>query len=514
MTYRLFAMIVLLAATPGCSSGSPASPRRAVEKQPFALGTNIGGVNWWNNSRSHANLILGNHWQAAYKDGPLFDVTPDLLTADGWMKPMPSGARAFLTLSHPNFHNRNVEIICRYDGKADFDVVNLSMISDEHPGKGSYRFRWQTLAPSEDPTAPTNIFLEIKNIDPVNPIRNIDCREAGMDPKLRFNPEFIDSLRGYKVIRYLAGMNQSQVPTLTWAARKQVTNASVETDDGMPVEDLVAMANEAHVSPWFILPWQADDDYQRRFAAYVHANLDPTLVAHVELANEVWNYSTAIATRVQNEGVALKLSSNPYEALFRRYGQRLTEVMKIWTATYKDRPKSLVRIVATQAVNPDTSEMVLSYADTAKWVDALAIAPYFGFDTTQYPSNRDTTRFFEWLDTDIDLALDRVKQQHAVADSYDLRLITYEAGQHLVLPNDVALLKSLNRDPRMETAYRRYIDGWRDRVGDMMVLMQDITPIGGAGAWGLREYLGQPLDQAPKARAVAAYLSAANSASK
>jgi hypothetical protein len=518
MTHRLFTTILLLMAIPGCSRGSPASAtndQTPGKRQPFSIGINVGSVSWWSNNRIYANLAFGNHWQSAYKDGPVFDVAANLLTNDGWMRPMLAGQRSFLSLNHPNFRNGSVEITCRYDGKATFDVYNVPPISDERAGKGSYRFRWQTKTPTDDPASVDNVVLIISDIDPVDPIRNIDCRETAMDPAQRFNPEFVASLRGYKVMRYLAGMNQSMAPTLTWSTRKKVTDASAETDDGMPIEDLVALANTAQVSPWFILPWQADDDYQRRFADYVHANLDRKLVAHVELANEVWNYSTPIASQVQREGVARKLSANAYEALFRRYGERLTEVMKIWTATYKDRPKALVRIAATQAANPDTSKMVLSYADTAKWVDALAIAPYFGYDTTQYARLSDPSRFFEWLDGDIDHVLDDVQKQRAVADNYGLRLITYEAGQHIVMPNeDLGRLRLLMRDARMDAAYRRYIDGWRDRTGDMIVLMQDVAAIGGHGAWGLREYLGQPLEGAPKARAVAAYLPAENSASK
>jgi hypothetical protein len=53
----------------------------------------------------------------------------------------------------------------------------------------------------------------------------------------------------------------------------------------MPVADLFQLSYKTQVSPWFNLPRQADDDYQRRFIDYVHAHLDPKLVAHVELSN-------------------------------------------------------------------------------------------------------------------------------------------------------------------------------------------------------------------------------------
>ena len=46
------------------------------------------------------------------------------------------------------------------------------------------------------------------------------------------------------------------------------------------------------------------------------------------------------------------------------------------------------------------------------------------------------------------------------------------------------------------------------------MFVDHVSPIGRYGAWGLREYLGQPLNEAPKARAAVAYLSPAKSASK
>jgi hypothetical protein len=516
MIQRLIAILALIGAVAGCSSGTQAQSGKPAERPPLALGINIGSATWWNNNRIYANLILGNRWQMALKDKGWQSVPPELIDADGWMKPIPPGAIAFRSMNHPNFTNGFADITCRYTGKGELAAVWHGSVTEQWAGKNNVRFRWRTQPPSNDRASIDNIYLQLTNINPSNPIRNIDCRETTMDPKIRFNPAFVESIRGFAVIRYLALMNQTTTPSLTWAARKQVTNASQETDDGMAVEDLVALANEAQVSPWFTLPYHADDEYQRRFADYVHANLDPKLVAHVELGNEVWNATfNAQFQRVQREGIERNLSpDNNYQAVLRRYAQRMTEIMKIWTAVYKDRPKSLVRIAATQHAYADTSNMVLGFEDSAKWVDALAIAPYFSFDRKKYPLDSGMETIFRGVDASIDETLSMTDKHRAIADRYGVRLITYEAGQHIILADNIPMLKAINRDPRMETAYRRYIDGWGARHGDMMVLMQDVAAPGRYGAWGLREYLGQPLKDAPKARAVAAYLPLANKASK
>ncbi len=516
MIQRFATLLLFVTAVAGCSSGTKAQSNTAAKRPPLAVGVNVGSATWWNNNRIYANLILGNRWQMALKDKGWQSVPPELVDGDGWLRSLPPGAIAFRSLNHPNFTNGFAEIICRYTGKGEIAAVWHGSITEQFAGKNNVRFRWQTRPPANDRAGIDNIFLQVTNIDPANPVRNIDCRETTMDPKIRFNPPFVDSLRGFAVIRYLSFMNQSTAPLLTWAGRKQLTNASQEIDDGMAVEDLVALANEAKVSPWFTLPYQADDDYQRRFADYVHKNLDPQLVAHVELSNEVWNsvFYTQFQ-RVQREGIERGLSpKNNYEAVLRRYAQRMTEIMKIWTTVYKDRPKSLVRVAATQNGYVDTSNMVLGFEEAAKWVDALAIAPYFNFDKKKYPLDGSMENIFVGIDASIDETLALADKHRVIADKYGVRLITYEAGQHIILPENIPMLKAINRDPRMETAYRRYIDGWGARHGDLMVLMQDVYAPGRYGAWGLREYLGQPLQDAPKARAAASYLSPAKSASK
>jgi hypothetical protein len=500
------AFALTFAAT-GCWQGATKSPITSDKRPSLALGLNIGGPAWYSNNRIYANLILGYHWQMALAGGNWQGVPADLIDADGWLRSLPAGAKAFRSMNHPNFKEGAVDIVCRYAGKGDLDVVWHGLITDRRWSKNSFRFRWQTMPPPDDRDAIANIYLEITNIDAKDPIRDIDCREVSLDPSVRFNPAFVKMLRGYAVVRYLGVMNQTPSAVLTWDMRKKVTNSSVETADGMPVEDLVALANAAQVSPWFTIPYQADDDYHRRFADYVRRTLDPKLVAHVELGNEVWN-SVFWTTyeRVEREGKARILSSDNYTALFRRYAQRLTEVMKIWTAAFADRPTSLVRIAATQHAYPDSSKHVLGFADTANWVDALATAPYFAFDKTKFPINSGLDTIFKGVDASIDIVLAQTDQHRAIADQYGVRFITYEAGQHIVLNDDIALVKAINRDPRMEAAYRRYIDGWRNRNGDLMVLMQDVSGIGSVGAWGLYEYLGQPLTDAPKARAANAYL--------
>ena len=90
----------------------------------------------------------------------------------------------------------------------------------------------------------------------------------------------------------------------------------------------------------------------------------------------------------------------------------------------------------------------------------------------------------------------------AIARRFGKRYIAYEAGQHVLSSRGTDLLAAINRDPRMYDIYKNYISTWRSQVNDVMVLYSSASPITQWGAWGLREYTGQPLSETPKRRAV------------
>jgi hypothetical protein len=219
------------------------------------------------------------------------------------------------------------------------------------------------------------------------------------------------------------------------------------------------------------------------------------------MANEVWNYSFPVTTQAQEEGLSATLSTNAFEATLRRYGQKLTWAMKIWTEVYADRPGDLVRVAATQHSNPWTASTVLSYGETANFVDALATAPYFGHSLFQKNTTSDLDSLFQSLTADSDAVAALTITNRDIAKKYGKRYIAYEAGQHLINGSNVTLLSSLNRDTRMYDLYRSYLANWRTNVSDVMVLYNSTGPITSSGAWGLREYAGQPMIETPKRRA-------------
>jgi hypothetical protein len=204
---------------------------------------------------------------------------------------------------------------------------------------------------------------------------------------------------------------------------------------------------------------------------------------------------------VQAEGVAAKLSENAFQAAQYRYAQRVIEIMEIWSKVYADRPRDLVRVVATQADNAWVGSVIMDWNGGAirNSVDAIAIAPYFSVDlaTGGTEPGPQVTRMAAAARAQI---ADKVSAYVALAKRTGKRLIAYEAGQHLVDPARVPLVTAIQRDPGMEAVYREYIAGWQAATDDLMTLYAATGPISQYGAWGLREYAGQTAVEAPKLR--------------
>ncbi|PNU04347.1 hypothetical protein A8V01_20805 [Novosphingobium guangzhouense] len=403
-----------------------------------------------------------------------------------------------LVLPAAPFHP--VRVRCTFLGSGTLEADGVARVT----GRGPHRLDLVL-----SPTGRTDemAWIELTRTDPRDPVRGIDCRKADTKAAERFDPEFVSFVSGFAVLRFMDWQRTNDNARLSWGQRTRPDFASQSGPGGASVEDMVDLANMTGADAWFTMPYHADAAYIRSFAQLVRQRLDPDRRVYVEVGNEVWNDMFEATKDAKREGLARGLGNgNPTRAAMERYAQRVTEAMRIWTEVYADGPGSLVRIAATQNANPDFARMILGFGDTADWVDALATAPYVWMDMQGYRSG-DADLVFAAMPGAIDNALDMAAQQRTIAAQYGKRYITYEAGQHLVTA-DLALARAVQRDPRMGAVYARYLTAWRDRFGDTLMLYASTAPISEYGAWGLREYGGQPIAQAPKYQAVHRFLEA------
>ena len=219
------------------------------------------------------------------------------------------------------------------------------------------------------------------------------------------------------------------------------------------------------------------------------------------------------------------MGDKPWEAAWHFTAHRSKEIFAIFDTVYGGRSnaaKQIVRVLATQAVNPYVSEQILDFEAAGKSADVLATAPYFGLITPPQavdPNAKSPAETVERMTVPLVFdvleqislpeALESVQKQKAVADKYGLKLVAYEGGQHAVgisgaENNDkiTALFLADNRDERMGTLYTRYLDGWKQNGGDLFCNFSSVGMWSKWGSWGLLE---SQADDTPKYQAVIAW---------
>jgi len=459
------------------------------------LGINVSTVAYWSGEATFANQALALEWRDPAGG---WGYVPAERLHDGIPAAIEPGhgLLGFLTPPVEAFRGEGPTTRCTWEGTGTVTIGNAAVVSTaDH----AITFEWpKTKTPMQTVT------LNLGATSAGDPVRSIDCRVPTDPADAVFAPQLLDYLKPFGVLRFLDWSTANNgPPAVTWATRGTPRGLAISGSDGIALEYQIGLANAASASPWFTVPWNADDDYHRRAAALVKAGIPADRPVYVELANETWNWQFDQARQARDEGVAAKLADTPFQAGLHRYAQKTAHIMKIWAAVFADRPGQLVRVAATQNDNPWTAEVVLAWGDLAANVDALATAPYFGhsfFDAN--PTETDVPTLMATLAGYAKgVVAGPVAQNAEIAKKYGKRFITYEAGQHVVAPDRLALLEQMQRSPLMEPIYRTFIADMAAKT-DLLTLYSATSPITGYGAFGLREYAGQPIAETPKLRGV------------
>jgi hypothetical protein len=354
--------------------------------------------------------------------------------------------------------------------------------------------------------------LQIVDTDPKNIVRNIHVWMPGFERKhATFHPLFYRRLEPFGVIRFMDWQGTNHSKQAKWSQRAKPGDARYTTPAGVPIEMMIELANLRKADPWFCMPHLADDEYVREFAKLVKARLHDGLKVYVEYSNEVWNGAFGQSHWARAQGRKLRLG-DPDGARF--YAERSVQIFKIWEEVFGGRDR-LVRVLGSQFVNTWLSEQILTWKDAYKHADALAIAPYFGYEfgDPQHVSKTlrlSTEQLLKKLDEEVSgKNRELMEDQERIARKYKLQLIAYEGGQHLAggggFENNEALTRlfvSANRDPQMYELYRKHLKNWRDSNGGVYCTYNYVSSPGKWGSWGILEYQDQKETEAPKYRAL------------
>lgn len=489
-------------------SDAPTTPPPAQSEQS-RLGVNLEGPSDWSTEQPFVDCFRLSRAWISQRDGLAWGQGPTLsLRSDGYPASLQPGCYAeTLMLTIPGAHRPQGRYVCLYDGTGTVTFSNVGQVVSQTAGRIVVELR-----------ADSGPFLQIRATDPANPVRNIRFLKPGFESTYAsdpFDPAFLQRWGGFQTYRFMDWMRTNGSTIRTWTDRPRVGDATW-TEKGVPLEVIIDLCNRQGVNPWICVPHQADDEYVRSMAALFRDRLDPSLKVWVEYSNEVWNGGFPQYTYAEQQARTLGLgpADRPWEGAAMFYSRRSREIFTLFEQQMGGRQR-MVRVLAWQAANAWTTEnIVLPSFQAGQNADVLAIAPYMTF----LPSPGgvpDSTNVATWtldqlmtrIETQVfDEAVSWMRQNKAAADVYGLKLVAYEAGQHLVgiggaESNDAltALFASANRSARMGALYTRYMDAWLAVGGDTMCLFSSCGEWSGYGSWGLSEY---PDASTPKLEAV------------
>jgi len=500
MTRHIVAAVAALMAT------MLSFPVQAQTAGRIPIGTNVSGLDDWSVEFTFVDVFKQSRPWFSGSATAWEDQRPLDLDEHGWVRSLLPGQVArtvmFWDLSRTPGWYPSGNYIVTYEGEGQIAYWPSARLIERAPGREVI---------DVDPARGTGgIGLFITATNPSNYIRNIHVTLPGRSADERFNPTFIDRLQNYRAVRFMnwmLGQTNNNIMQRNWSERPTPDDARW-TSRGVPVEIMVELANRLHADPWFTIPHLADDDYVRKFAQTVAAQLDPALKVYVEHSNEVWNGDYPQARYAQQRGLELRLSANPSEAQIRYHALRSREVFGIFEEVFP--PERLVRVLGSAVATPAVTQMALSFRDTRAHTDAIAIAPYFGVPANDLARVRSMTADELLRDVEassVPAVMNQVRQHVAIGRQQQLPVIAYEGGQHLVTwgagalqgdPTLEALFDAVNRDPRFGALYSRYLQNWSDAGGGLFMHYTNCNVYGLFGRFGSLEYLDQPRAEAPK----------------
>jgi hypothetical protein len=240
-------------------------------------------------------------------------------------------------------------------------------------------------------------------------------------------------------------------------------------------------------------------------------NLDPDLLAIIEYSNECWNNLYVQARWCQDQGLARYPNARPAEAQTFFYVDRALQVFQIFGPRFKH--VLCFHFGADRLIR----EGLLHAAEVGGWnlrsfVDAVAVAPYFGLAVARDPNIAGMTPtqvLYALANTELPRVTAGLAKTVELLAPAKLPLWAYESGQHLVdrqAGEDVQrLFRAVNVDPRMEDLYRAYFQIWLDTVGPTLCMHYSLAcKPSRFGYWGMVDSLDQT--DSPKLRGFRAAL--------
>lgn len=435
--------------------------------------------------------------------------------AMGWVRRLQPGQQAgTLMFNGIKGHYPAGTYTVLWDGNGTVTADHDAVVTSQQAG----RLTLSVANPSD-----AGIHLKITATDPANYVRNIKVIMPGQMSTYAtqpFHPVFTDLIDDFGVLRFMDWGLTNNSPVVNWADRTTPSHAFQSRSQGVAPELMIQLANYTKCDPWICIPHRASDDYVTQLATLVRNTLDPARKVYVEYSNEVWNSGFSQSQYAQQQGLALGLSSNPFQAQLRFYSKRSVEVFQIFRTVFGTQQSRVVRVLAGQAANPWTGQTIMDWNNAYSNADLYAVAPYFGgsfgnASTQTQVATWTLTRLFDEMHANMVSMMNTNAQNVTSANQRGLRLIAYEGGQHLVgiqgAENNTALTNlfiAANRDPRMRALYTDYLTRWKNQGGQMFAVFNCVDAFTKWGSWGMLEFMDANRIRSHKYQAILQFMTA------
>lgn len=188
----------------------------------------------------------------------------------------------------------------------------------------------------------------------------------------------------FQCIRFMdfAGTNES--PVVSWLDRTRTDHATQyrnPTDSGPGFngwgaawEYCIQLCNETGRDGWFSLPMLADDDYITQLATLIRDTMTPTLVAHIEMSNEIWNGGfnqfqqnvDAAVAAPPTHPIKFDGETDQFNLAFRRVGWLAVRASLIFRSVFGDAAMGTRVKIACEWQQPAPNDLAGGQA-TAMW---------------------------------------------------------------------------------------------------------------------------------------------------
>jgi hypothetical protein len=456
------------------------------------------------------------------------------LDDQGWVRSLQPGQAAgtvFLSTSNESLMYRKFVVLYDGDGTIEYDWSAAKITAESSPGRDVIS------------TGTGSHLLKITAVNPDNYLRNIriipELYLSAYQAGAIFNPDWINLVSPFRAVRFMDWMQTNHSSQSTWQNRPKLADRSWAIK-GVPLEAMLALANQINADPWFNIPHLADENYITAFATLIKQQLNTQLYVYVEHSNEVWNRGFEQWQAAENQAQALW--GDVDYGYMQWHGMRTAQICDIFkTSVFSGDSNRVKCVLGVQTAWRDTASAAL---DCPAWVaqdnkpcfqhqfDYIGITSYFDGGLNGPRLETDTAHIniiksflsepdgglnkaFEQLETGQHIkSISKFSDFNGVANDTRSRLanwlelanerglagvVAYEGGQHitsngLALQNDDATIQfhtGINRDPRIGEVYADLLESWKLGGGLLHMHYTDVASYSKYGSWGALENLNQ-----------------------